>query len=49
MDTKFQVYNKDTLLADVEVVNGKVSVKRYALIPGIQPFGCSDLKVTLKI
>lgn len=27
MDTKFQVYNKDTLLADVEVVNGQVSVK----------------------
>lgn len=42
---KFKVYNKDTLLAEVEIIDNKVKVERYILNSALQPFFSDTLNV----
>lgn len=44
----FDVLNKDTLVSHVEIIDGKINIKRYVLHPGIQPFGNNDMDVNFE-
>ena len=42
-DMKFQLLNKDELIADVEVKDNRVHVKRYNFNPGLQLFYADEI------